>query len=108
MAHKMKHRVKRMWSKALRSGKFEQAIGRLYFRDHYCCLGVLCRLYADEKKVDFESLIKDHKTLPYEVSAWAGLKTCNPWIGGTTTAADLNDMEGKNFVEIARLINKHL
>lgn len=33
------------WIKALRSGKYKQAKGKLRRANSYCCLGVLCNLY---------------------------------------------------------------
>lgn len=41
----MDAQLKAKWIEALRSGKYEQARGRLHTRDGgYCCLGVLCRV----------------------------------------------------------------
>lgn len=39
----MNERIKDLWIKALRSGKYEQGVGYLQTLDgKYCCLGVLC------------------------------------------------------------------
>jgi hypothetical protein len=38
--------VKELWVTALRSGTYQQGQGALRRDDTYCCLGVLCDLYA--------------------------------------------------------------
>jgi hypothetical protein len=37
----MDQKIKKKWIKALRSGEYEQGIGRLHYDGKYCCLGVL-------------------------------------------------------------------
>ena len=39
----MNNLIKRLWLKALRSGKYEQGQGTLYEEDKYCCLGVIAQ-----------------------------------------------------------------
>jgi hypothetical protein len=41
--------LKRKWVEALRSGKYEQASGKLRVGNKFCCLGVLCDLVDPEK-----------------------------------------------------------
>lgn len=41
-------KVKQKWLTALNSGKYEQTKGRLKGKTGFCCLGVLCDLYAEE------------------------------------------------------------
>lgn len=50
---KLKPEIKARWLKALRSGEYEQGVGRLHYRDEdgpdrFCCMGVLCDLAATE------------------------------------------------------------
>lgn len=42
----MNQRVKELWVKALRSGKYRQTKSALHTDAGYCCLGVLCDLHA--------------------------------------------------------------
>lgn len=44
----MNENVKRLWLKALRSGKYRRTRFRLRTESGYCCLGVLCDLYQQE------------------------------------------------------------
>lgn len=39
---KMDPKIKKQWTKALRSGEYKQGRGKLRTRTGYCCLGVLC------------------------------------------------------------------
>lgn len=45
----MNKTIKAKWVKALRSGRYRQAMGFLELRGSYCCLGVLCRVMKAEK-----------------------------------------------------------
>lgn len=102
----MNPEVKDKWLTALRSGKYEQGKQRLQTADgKFCCLGVLCDLYAKETgtkwtKIKNDSLVNICKcdscreannnsglTIafmdkdsypPDEVVAWAGLPSHNP------------------------------
>lgn len=40
----MNKKLKKEWIKALRSGKYKQARGKLRVGRAYCCLGVLCKV----------------------------------------------------------------
>jgi hypothetical protein len=46
----MKESIKKKWLQALRSGKYKQTAASLQDGDGFCCLGVLCDLYAKETK----------------------------------------------------------
>lgn len=70
----MKKNIKKKWLAALKSGEYEQGQGTLVRIEEsgkrYCCLGVLCHLWAKEK----------HKKMPQydamppdNVLDWAGL-----------------------------------
>jgi hypothetical protein len=101
----------RKWIKALKSGDYEQGKKQLYkaSSDKYCCLGVACKLYAKEKKVNFKELIKIHQVLPGKVQDWLGLEYCNPSMlkhfeGLSLTV--MNDSGKYNFRDIADCIEK--
>jgi hypothetical protein len=94
---KMNPEVKQKWFDALRSGKYEQGSEKLRGANGYCCLGVLCDLYAQEhdtqwefrgygeygdetnpQPMDYWYFEDRSEYLPESVMDWAGLKTPNP------------------------------
>ncbi len=133
----MNPKVKEMWVNALLSGDYEQGTGNLKSSNGFCCLGVLCDLYAKEhnenwepapkflgideenpKPTDYWNFDEESEFLPIKVMQWAGLKSNCPEIqfcdleddeelNYTNTVAELND-DGMNFRQIARLIQEQL
>ncbi len=114
----MNKQVKKKWIKALKSGKYKQTKGHLKDETGHCCLGVLCDIYAKERKKGFDTCIytKDHvigsegrrdETLPVKIVQWAELETRDPIIKDivTTRLSILNDV-GKTFEEIVKLIEE--
>ena len=97
----MNKKIKKLWVKALRSGKYKQAKHQLYVRfDHgYCCLGVLCAMQG--ARVDRWSSENRRTTLVPERYAH-GLTD-----GQTYRLASMND-EGMSFAEIADYIEQRL
>ena len=94
----MKQKVMRAWVRALRSGKYKQGRGALRNKtaafktgQKFCCLGVLCDLYAKEHPdarwepvgnvlgciftPDGSAGNDSFGVLPTPVQKWAGLKT---------------------------------
>lgn len=116
--------VKTKWLKALRSGKYKQGKGALRIikdgETQYCCLGVLCDLYAKEKKIkgwnknNTFSNTEETAVLPEIVVKWAGLKKvgANPSTKSTRRGlASLNDSSvevNNSFKQIANIIEKEL
>jgi len=85
----MKPEIKARWVEALRSGKYEQGRGALRSdTNQFCCLGVLCDLYAKETGEkwaeggahgeDRFSLLGNDLVLPRSVARWAGLDGVDP------------------------------
>lgn len=125
----MNQKIKEKWVAALRSGEYKQAAGALKVDRKegptYCCLGVLCDLYAKEFDEEWETGVNEEtrkeyilflgypSTLPPDVMFWAGLLYSNPRIdlaeafGGRTVLADYND-SGYSFEEIAQVIEAQL
>lgn len=80
----MKKEIKEKWITALRSGEYRQTDGSLCNNGGYCCLGVLCDLYAKEKGIVWtdktdnipvrqeKKLLGHSALLPAEVVEWAG------------------------------------
>lgn len=118
----MKPEVKRKWIEALRSGDYKQGINSLRIdRDNkvtYCCLGVLCDLYAQENRkrwksgadIFYPTLMKEASVLPTKVMEWAGIVGHTGEFtyknGHHEDLASLND-RGKSFKQIARVIEKY-
>ena len=110
----MNKRVKKMWVAALRSGEYEQC--RKVLRNGeggFCCLGVLCDLYAketgDSEGEAFDSI--DNELAPC-VTEWAGLADSNPILGSNLCATGHNDgwknIKAKTFTKISNLIQRYL
>ena len=126
----MNPEIKQQWINALRSGEYEQSTqGCLHtaneFSAGYCCLGVLCDLYAKEHNKEWT---KNHDTSnlyfegedqypPQSVVEWAGLPDKNPsikfsgeiddWEYEEPELAELND-DGVPFNTIADFIEQYL
>ena len=112
----LKAKIKDLWVKALRSGKYEQTTYILNSGDNkFCCLGVLTDLYLKEKGLEWEfglcssELILNYKgeshSLHSDVMEWAGLNTSNGVFkkDEINTLANMND-QGAKFPEIADVI----
>jgi len=104
-------RIKKLRVEALRSGKYEQANGQLQRSDKFCCLGVLCDLYA--KEIGERPYDDEQGDLPGEVCQWAGLESLDsdPFLG-KNSAATHNDgnayLKPKDFIQISNLIQRYL
>ena len=129
----MNSKVKEAWVNALRSGKYEQGSERLRSVSGYCCLGVLCDIYAQEHNTEWEFRGNEETNLqpmdywyyegeseflPESVMDWAELKTNNPSLqvdvddgedswNYKDDVSNLND-SGCTFAEIADLIEAQL
>lgn len=117
----MNAEIKQKWIKALQSGEFFQTTGVLRETDNkYCCLGVLCELYARETNVGWAydsdngdyDFLHHRASLPDDVLYWAGLEDEFGWSGvrengSRFNLAHLND-GGTTFPEIAEVIEKNL
>lgn len=133
LMNKMNPQVKEKWIDALRSGKYEQGSEKLRSVDGYCCLGVLCDLYAQEqnKEWDLKGIDEENhqvmdywyfdgesEFLPDSVREWAGITFNNPKVRVDVTEnddeddwfyqdeiANLNDT-GYTFEELSKLIQE--
>ena len=127
---KMNPEVKQKWIGALRSGKYEQGSEKLRSVSGYCCLGVLCDLYAQEHNTEWEFrgneetnlqpqdywyFDKESEFLPESVMNWAKLFR-NPMLRiedddemfeVNEEVSTLND-EGYSFSTIADLIEAQM
>lgn len=103
----------RKWVKALRSGKYEQATGRLREEQtgggyKYCCLGVASDLCYKERHMKWQG----RGTLPEIVQKWLGIDNSNPELvcrvgdARRQSAVDLNDSYKKDFEFIAAAIER--
>lgn len=118
----MNEDIKSRWLAALRSGDYKQGKDFLHNveNDTYCCLGVLCDIYAKGENVEcrkpdggVEYFFDAHEVLPNEIIEWAGFKEfdVNPSVKTDTgiweSVAELND-NGNSFIEIAGMIERSL
>jgi hypothetical protein len=109
----MKKDIKEKWIKALRSGKYSQATNRLRCGNSFCCLGVLCDVvdpslwtdYRDDPLYYSFKYKDDLSTLgvPGTLKEDIGLKPTD-----ALTLANLNDIKGFSFLEIADYIEKNI
>jgi hypothetical protein len=118
----MNKEVKAKWTAALRSGEYKQTEAVLKDDFGFCCLGVLCDLYAKEKGYKWETksnvptndiytLFGKHDLLPNDVIEWAELPDNSPTVEyqeAVHSLVDLNDNGLMKFPEIADLIDKSL
>ena len=130
----MNPEVKQKWVDALRSGKYEQGSEKLRSMSGYCCLGVLCDLYAQEHDTQWEFRGNEETNLqpmdywyfedqsefvPESVMNWAGFSLNCPVVKIDVEEedednwfyheglADLND-SGYTFNELSNLIEQQL
>ena len=132
---KMNPEVKQKWIDALRSGNYEQGSEKLRTVNGYCCLGVLCDIYAQENDtqwkfmgneetnfqlMDYWYFLDQSEFLPESVMNWAGLRTHNPSVRVYCEDSDDEDQRyyndeianvndsGYSFSQIADIIQQQL
>jgi hypothetical protein len=121
----MNKEIKTKWLAALRSGEYKQGMGALHniAEDSYCCLGVLCDIYAKEHQEsenvrrphpdsgETEMFYDESAVAPDLIVSWAGIQDGNPYIKVDNkynrSVRQLND-NGKTFEEIADIIEEQL
>ena len=120
----MKKDIAKLWTAALKSGKYKQGQRALHSikndNETFCCLGVLCDLYQqDRRKKKKKGLFVDKTlltvieynnhagSLPREVMHWAGITSSNGG-GGTHSLIALNDNLGYDFNRIAKFIEANV
>jgi hypothetical protein len=124
----MNQQIKQKWVDALTNRKYEQQTdGVLQDCNGWCCLGVLCDIYAKEKGITWEiscqpngtdSIHGETELLPKEVVEWAEFKSDETnvtktdvivnYIGRENSISVLNDSYELPFEEIASLIQEQL
>lgn len=124
----MNAEVKAQWLNDLRSGEFPQVEGKLSDGEGYCCLGVLCEQAVKAgviPKVDTPDGVRygpdtdfSWGALPQAVVDWAELPGIDPHVMVEDPEVDdgewlealsgVNDDLGKNFAQIADLIEEQL
>jgi hypothetical protein len=119
---KMNSQIKQQWIEALRSNEYEQTTAYLRTQQGYCCLGVLCDLYAwEHDDVEWDrsnngnsyEFLDAYQALPDKVMKWAGLSHADPYyvVADEETGernihlSTVND-NGSTFEEIAQLIEE--
>jgi len=100
---------RKQWAEALRSGKYEQGLGRLRDGDKFCCLGVACDISGLgewSKEIPKGEYMFMTTVLPEAVKEWIGVQHNSPCYYRDDKIRYLakdND-EGYSFNEIARFI----
>lgn len=123
----------KLWTDALRSGKYKQSRRLLSDGENgYCCLGVACEVAIDHgldlarRETSAEGVLAKHYHpetgkcvvygagetgyLPVEVADWYGLDSRNPWVyyeGQSHTLIALNDDGAFTFNDIADIIDRN-
>jgi len=120
----LKPEVKKLWVDALLSGKYSQGMSVLRRGNNFCCLGVLCDLYAEDhpswqwkQMSSIEWTFRDTASgdawgvmPPHAVGNWTDVDTRNAAViydGRRQFLTSLND-EGVSFEVIAGLIINQL
>lgn len=115
----MNPEIKAKWVAALRSGKYKQGSGYLRQGVEFCCLGVLCDVYAKNvrgrwRAVDgavYKAFYGYNITLPELVMAWAKLEDDGGGdveISGKRDSLWSHNDNGRTFAEIADAIEAQL
>ena len=128
----MNQEIKEKWIQALKSGEYEQCQGFLRIINtkgelEYCCLGVLCDIYAKENNIEWKDNmygeeysvlstdIVECNELPEEVAAWAGCFKQDPSVIVKDTLLNhedkysltyLNDTLDMTFEQISNFIEQ--
>lgn len=102
----MDAKLKTKWVKALRSGKFKQGDGGLYYDRKYCCLGVLCTVAG----IDIKEAKRNRGNV--ELLSTPVLRKVGLTHNRQQLLARMNDgtpiASPKSFPEIADYIEKNL
>lgn len=118
-----------MWQARLRSGQHTQTTGSLentantldvrsgYRKIGHCCLGVLCVMAVEAGVIERRENAHGHVqygneetgewnsgALPKAVLEWSGIKNIFGQLPSGYLLSDLNDGQGKTFLEIADVI----
>jgi hypothetical protein len=116
--------IAKLWTAALRSGKYKQGHGYLHSikddNETFCCLGVLCDLYQQDRrkekkkglfvdKTDLRRIKYNHMggVLPLEVSDWANMASTVGEVGDRSLAR-MNDAISYDFKLIAEFIEDNV
>lgn len=98
----MDPKVKKLWLKALKSGKYKRATGVLKTPRGHCCLGVLCEVALQQKVIDQYNTQEQY--LSRRVAEWANLSE-----GKQKLLARINDYSHtRGFVKQIEEIEKNL
>lgn len=98
----MKPEIKEKFISALESGKFKRTHYKLRERGHrchkYCALGVLCKVYVNDKKIrKWEDAGVGFMTPSQRVLDWAGMN-----LDEVNDIMGMNDTKDLSFKKIAK------
>lgn len=95
------------WVEELRSGRWEQARGRLQSNGAFCCLGIACNIFMppEDLKLQFGVLFGTVPADQENAPDW--LRTINDrFFEKTGTSLSQHNDSGKTFPEIADLLEE--
>lgn len=95
----MNKKIKTLWLKALKSGEYKHGQGELKtLYNKFCCLGVLCDLYAKQHKISWTKnrqgkfkFLRNSDYLPKKVAIWAGISCSRNLKSTQTKLSGIND-----------------
>jgi hypothetical protein len=102
--------ARKLWTAALRSGRYEQGHLYLSIDGKFCCLGVACELYLEQHRdqmdvysVSVRYYDGEYRRLPSSVQSWLGLTGFE----GQHNQGSLSKMNdtGSTFAQIADFID---
>lgn len=109
-------KARKLWTDALRSGKYQQGKSALCEDGRFCCLGVACEVYQEH--VGDLSVVVDNNGMrnyddeeympPSKVTRWLGIATAgdlSTMVSGYSSLVALNDSASYTFEQIADVID---
>lgn len=93
-----------VWVKALRSGKYKQTKGTLQNNQGYCCLGVACDLFIENKETNNGFLIGGLPLFQSHCPYWLQGICSDFQIKAGHHLSALNDIQNFSFDEIADIL----
>ena len=108
-------RIKKLWVKALRSGKYKQGRNALCHAGRYCCLGVLCDIAVKQGAMSRRKAFRENCQLNTDMLNWTQCRIGDPVLKvphhirdsvGRRCAALNDGHPGLTFKQIARLIER--
>ncbi len=89
----------KIWIAALRSGEYNQTTQMLHNAEGYCCLGVACKLFIENPRIDSSGFIGG-STPQYQTNAPQWLDEISEIFSDATVGKEIDD-----FSRVVSIIN---